>query len=223
MATGRLQAVCYRCRQGFCSLCRACQPMAKFQKHLADKGPLCGAGNVQLNGKKLNMIVSEVRQLRHLTLLETFKDNLLETGTSRCNLATFCHHLPVEFLRDFRYVPAVKVVDKASWDTFAVPHVKPSCTSNAKGFRLRVALWNFVCFRTSLHRLHIAVHRRLLILIRIFIFSNAQLKLCSEMGESTVVQRSENWHHKDLLFEIGDGIAYLTLNRPRTSKNIQEL
>ena len=114
--------------------------MAKFQKHLADKGPLCGAGNVQLNGKKLNMIVSEVRQLRHLTLLETFKDNLLETGTSRCNLAIFRHHLPVEFLRDVRYVPTVKVVDKASWDTFAVPHVKPSCTSNAKGFRLRVAL-----------------------------------------------------------------------------------
>lgn len=27
-----------------------------------------------------------------------------------------------------RYVPTVKVVDKASWDTFAVPHVKPSCT-----------------------------------------------------------------------------------------------
>lgn len=27
-----------------------------------------------------------------------------------------------------RYVPSVKVVDKASWDTFAVPNVKPSCT-----------------------------------------------------------------------------------------------
>lgn len=27
-----------------------------------------------------------------------------------------------------RYVPTVKVVDKASWDTFAVPNVKPSCT-----------------------------------------------------------------------------------------------
>ena len=26
-------------------------------------------------------------------------------------------------------------------------------------------------------------------------------------------ERSENWHHKDLLFEIGEGIAYLTLNR----------
>ena len=25
--------------------------------------------------------------------------------------------------------------------------------------------------------------------------------------------RSENWHHKDVLFEIGEGIAYLTLNR----------
>ena len=52
----------------------------------------------------------------------------------------------------WRYTPCVKVVDKASWDTFAIPSVKPTCTS-------------------------------------------------------------ETWYHKDLLFEIGEGIAYLTLNR----------
>lgn len=69
--------------------------------------------------------------------------------------------LKEEHLNGYRYVPAVKVVDKASWDTFAVPHVKPSCTS-------------------------------------------------------------ENWHHKDLLFEIGDGIAYLTLNRPDVNNVLNE-
>lgn len=69
--------------------------------------------------------------------------------------------LKEEHLNGYRYVPAVKVVDKASWDTFAVPHVKPSCTS-------------------------------------------------------------ENWHHKDLLFEIGEGIAYLTLNRPDVNNVLSE-
>ena len=55
---------------------------------LVDKGSLCGAGNVQLNGKKLNMIVrlvSEVEQLRHLTLY----NNLLESGMSHCNPSSF--------------------------------------------------------------------------------------------------------------------------------------
>ncbi|CAK9075823.1 1, partial [Durusdinium trenchii] len=62
-------------------------------------------------------------------------------------------NLKEEHLNGYRYVPTIKVVDKASWDTFAVPHIRPTCTS-------------------------------------------------------------ETWYHKDLLFEIGEGIAYLTLNRP---------
>ncbi|CAJ1378487.1 unnamed protein product [Effrenium voratum] len=66
-----------------------------------------------------------------------------------------------EHLSGYRYVPTVKVVDKSSWDTFAVPHVKPTCTS-------------------------------------------------------------ENWHHKDVLFEIGEGIAYLTLNRPDANNALNE-
>eukprot|EP00439_Symbiodinium_sp_Y106_P058025 s637_g8.t1 len=61
----------------------------------------------------------------------------------------------------YRYVPTTKVVDKQSWETFAVPHIRPTCGS-------------------------------------------------------------ENWHHKDVLFEIGDGIAYITLNRPEANNALNE-
>mmetsp|Transcript_23349 Transcript_23349/g.43911 ORF Transcript_23349/g.43911 Transcript_23349/m.43911 type:complete len:339 (+) Transcript_23349:70-1086(+) len=61
----------------------------------------------------------------------------------------------------YRYVPTTKVVDKPSWDTFAVPHIRPVCTS-------------------------------------------------------------ENWFHKDVLFEIGEGIAYITLNRPEANNAMNE-
>ncbi|CAE7472815.1 crt [Symbiodinium sp. CCMP2456] len=61
----------------------------------------------------------------------------------------------------YRYVPTTKVVDKQSWETFAVPHIRPTCGS-------------------------------------------------------------ENWHHKDVLFEIGEGIAYITLNRPEANNALNE-
>eukprot|EP00440_Ansanella_granifera_P035730 gb/GFBE01038757.1/.p1 GENE.gb/GFBE01038757.1/~~gb/GFBE01038757.1/.p1 ORF type:complete len:342 (+),score=97.18 gb/GFBE01038757.1/:1-1026(+) len=33
---------------------------------------------------------------------------------------------------------------------------------------------------------------------------------------------SDNWYHKDVLFEIGDGIAYITLNRPDANNTLNE-
>ena len=34
-----------------------------------------------------------------------------------------------------RYVPTTKVVDKQSWETFAVPHIRPTCGHYSQGSR----------------------------------------------------------------------------------------
>eukprot|EP00931_Biecheleriopsis_adriatica_P106037 TRINITY_DN80554_c0_g1_i1.p1 TRINITY_DN80554_c0_g1~~TRINITY_DN80554_c0_g1_i1.p1 ORF type:complete len:336 (+),score=96.14 TRINITY_DN80554_c0_g1_i1:54-1061(+) len=72
-----------------------------------------------------------------------------------------CVQLPEKHLDGYSYAPTTKVVDKASWEVFPTPPVKPTCSS-------------------------------------------------------------ENWHHKDVLFEIGEGIAYITLNRPDANNTLNE-
>ena len=88
-------------------------------------------------------------------------------------------------------------MDKASWDTFAVPHVRPTCTWMPQTWAKMEMLRGPTCY--------LPVFRR----------KTEHFK--TQEVSSHVLLRSETWYHKDLLFEIGEGIAYLTLNRPLLS------